>query len=425
MNLPVDLSQVSLGKVRDELARQGVTELSEVAENLQAVMTYLHQVNPFAFHIFTERGIDAQAKMVSQDVEASQECILWAHNVYLGLNRHPKVIERAAEALRTYGTGCGASPPIAGLSAVHAEVARRVASMTGQEKAILFPTGFTANLGALSALPGRDDLVLMDRECHASMFQGVTLSGAKWLAFRHNDLADLEQMLEAHRAQHPNVFVIVETAYSMSGDLGPIKELVALKKKHRFYLFVDEAHTFGFYGENGRGYCHQLGVLDQVDFVTSTFSKATASIGGFVSGKAALCSVIEVGAKSYLAQACFPPADAAVILACLDEIEREPAHAAALHENNRYMRQRLTQAGFDLGTSQSPVIPIRIADLTRLNLMASRLCAEGIFAQPITEPIVLAGQSRLRFIVTARHTRQQIDRTVDALARHARGLELL
>ncbi|HEX7045755.1 MAG TPA: aminotransferase class I/II-fold pyridoxal phosphate-dependent enzyme [Burkholderiales bacterium] len=415
---------LALGSVREALSRRGLRALDEVATGVEAALARLAAIHPWAFHLHVQRGADATARVVAAS-GAERECILWTHNIYLGLNREPRVIERTLRALETYGTGAGASPPVGGLTGLHDALARRLAQMLGKESALLFSTGYAANLSALSALPARGDLVLLDRESHASMLQGAALSGARWMVFRHNDLADLEQMLAREAGRHPNVYVAVESAYSMSGDLCPLVELVALKRRYGFRLYVDEAHTFGFYGTKGRGYCEEQGVLDEVDFITSTFSKATAALGGFVAGKASHCTLLALSARSYLAQACFPPALAATVLAALDEIETNPALAATLHANNRYMRRRLTDAGFDLGTSRSPIIPIRVADVATLYELAARLAQDGVFAQPITEPGVSPGESRLRFVVTARHTRAQIDITVDALVRHARALGLL
>ncbi len=415
---------LALGSVREALRKRGTLELDEAAAAVEAALQRLSAIHPWAFHLHLQRGADATARVVAAS-GAERDCILWTHNVYLGLNREPSVIEKTIRALETYGTGAGASPPVGGFTGIHDALARRLARMLGKETALLFSTGYAANVSALSGLPARGDLVLLDRECHASMFQGAALSGAKWMAFRHNDLADLEQMLARDARNHPNIFVAVESAYSMSGDLCPLAELMALKRRHGFRLYVDEAHTFGFYGTKGRGYCDEQGVLAEVDFVTSTLSKATAALGGFIAGKASHCTLLELSAHSYLAQACFPPALAATVLAALDEIETNEALAAALHANNRYMRRRLTEAGFDLGTSRSPIIPIRVADVATLYELAARLADDGVFAQPITEPGVSRGQSRLRFVVTARHTRAQIDTTVDALVRHARALGLL
>jgi glycine C-acetyltransferase len=415
---------LALGSVREALNKRGTLELDQVAAAAEAALDRLSAIHPWAFHLHLQRGADSTARIIAGP-GPERDCILWTHNVYLGLNREPRVIEKTIRALETYGTGAGASPPVGGFTAIHDLLARRLAAMLGKERALLFSTGYAANVSALSGLPGRGDLVLLDRECHASMFQGTALSGAKWMVFRHNDLADLEQMIEREARHYPNVFVGVESAYSMSGDLCPLAELVSLKRRYGLRLYVDEAHTFGFYGTNGRGYCDEQGVLDEVDFVTSTFSKATAALGGFVAGKASHCTLLELSARSYLAQACFPPAIAATVLASLDEIETNETLAATLHANNRYMRRRLTEAGFDLGTGKSPIIPIRVADIATLYELAARLADDGVFAQPITEPVVSRGESRLRFVVTTRHTRAQIDFTVEALVRHARALGLL
>lgn len=420
---PPDLP-LALGSVREALARRGTRTLDEVAAAVEAAVQRLCAIHPWAFHLHLPGGADATAQVENARGEV-RDCILWTHNMYLGLNREPRVIEKTARALEAYGTGAGASPPVGGFTGPHAALARRLAQMLGKERAVLCATGYAANVSALSGLPARGDLVLLDRESHASLLQGAALSGARWMAFRHNDLDDLARMLEREAGNHPNVYVAVESAYSMSGDLCPLADLVALKRRHGFRLYVDEAHTFGFYGAGGRGYCAEQGVLDEVDFVAATFSKATAALGGFVAGRASHCTLLELSARSFLAQACFPPALAATVLAALDEIETNEALAQTLHANNRYMRRRLAEAGFDLGASESPIIPIRVADVAALYELAARLAADGVFAQPITEPGVARGESRLRFVVTARHTRAQIDFTVDALARHARALGLL
>lgn len=415
---------LALGSVREALNKRGTVQLDDVAAAVEAALQRLCEIHPWAFHLHTQGGADATARIVAES-GMERDCILWTHNVYLGLNREPAVIEQTVRALQTYGTGAGASPPVGGFAGIHDLLARRLANIFGKEKALLFSTGYAANVSALSGLPARGDLVLLDRECHASMFQGAALSGAKWMAFRHNDLGDLEHMLAREPGRHANVYVAVESAYSMSGDLCPLAGMMSLKRRYGFRLYVDEAHTFGFYGTKGRGYCDEQGVLEEVDFITSTFSKATAALGGCVAGKASHCTLLELSARSYLAQACFPPAQAATVLAALDEIETNQALAATLHANNRYMRRRLVEAGFDLGTSRSPIIPIRVADVATLYELAARLAHDGVFAQPITEPGVGRGDSRLRFIVTARHTRAQIDTTVDALIRHAGALGLL
>jgi glycine C-acetyltransferase len=414
-----------LGQVRGEMARRGVTDIALVADELQRIKEEQARAHLFASDLFTEEGSNAIAQIVSGTTGESRECIVWSLNLYLGLNRNPRVLAKVQDAVGRFGTGAGTSPPSGGMSRLHNQLERRIASLVGKEKALVFSTGYAANLGALSALPGPKDLVLLDRESHSSMFDGVKLSGKKWLVFNHNDVDDLAMKLERYAPHHENVFVAVEGAYSMSGDLAPLKEIAALKQKHRFYLYVDEAHTFGFYGERGAGWCAESGVTDQVDFIMSTFSKATASIGGFVACAEKYATLLQATSTPYIFQACLPPSDAAAILAALDEIEHDPSHAKALHDNNAYMRGELAARGFDLGTSRSPVIPVYVPDLEKLYRLCAQIYLEGIFTVPVVYPAVGANEGRLRFIVNAHHTREQIDRTVAVLTRHAQALGVL
>lgn len=414
-----------LGQVRAEMQRGGVTDVAQVAAEMQRLRDEQAQLRLFAPDLYTEAGSDTVAAIVSGTTGERRECIVWSLNLYLGLNREPRVIERTREAVTRFGTGCGTSAPSGGLNALHRAIETRVAKMVSKPSAILFPTGYSANLGALSALPGPKDLILLDREAHASMFDGARLSGRKWLAFQHNDVDDLESKLRRYGPHHENVFVVVESAYSMSGDLCPLREIAALKRAHPFFLYVDEAHTFGFYGEGGRGYCHEQGVSDDVDFIMSTFSKSTASMGGFFAAESKYCTLLQATATPYIFQACLTPPDAATILAALDEIEGEPSHARRLHENNRYMRQRLLAEGFNLGGSRSPVIPVYVPDVEKLYKLCAHLHLDGIFSVPVVYPAVGAHEGRIRFIVNAHHTREQIDRTVAALSLHARKLGVL
>lgn len=414
-----------LGQVRADMQRQGVTDVAAVAEEVHRVRTEQAMAQLCGSDLHTEVGSDTVAEIVSCATGQRRECVVWSLNLYLGLNREPRVIEKTRDAIARYGTGCGTSAPSGGLNTMHREIEARVARMVSKPAAILFPTGYSANVGALSALPGPKDLVLLDREAHASMFDGVRLSGRKWLAFQHNDVSDLASKLERYSPHHENVFVVVESAYSMSGDLAPLREIAALKRAHRFFLYVDEAHTFGFYGEGGRGYCHELGVSDDVDFIMSTFSKSTASMGGFFAGEAKYCSLLQSTATPYIFQACLTPPDAATILASLDEIEGDPSHARRLHENNAYMRRRLVREGFDLGASRSPVVPVYVPDIERLYRLCAHLQYEGIFSVPVVYPAVGLHEGRIRFIVNSHHTREQIDRTVEALGSYGRALGVI
>lgn len=414
-----------LGQVRTEMARAGITDVAAVAAELHRIKEEQALAHMFSADLHTERGSDTVASIVSGTTGEKRECIVWSLNLYLGLNRNPRVIEKTRAATLEYGTGCGTSAPSGGLNTMHREIEHRVAKMVGKERAILFPTGYTANLGALSALAGPKDLILLDRESHSSMIDGVKLGGKKWLAFKHNDVEDLADKLRKYSPHHENVFVVIESAYSMSGDLAPLREIAALKKEFKFYLYLDEAHTFGFYGEGGGGWAKECGVTDQVDFIMSTFSKATASAGGFFASDAQFCTLLQATATPYIFQACMSPPDAATILGSLDEIESDPGIIRSLHEKNAEMRNKLIAEGFDLGTSQSPVIPVYVPDLEKLYGLCARLYMNGVYSVPVVFPAVGVNEGRIRFIVNAAHTSAQIDRTVKVLAENARALGIL
>jgi glycine C-acetyltransferase len=411
-----------IGQLRAALRRDGVTDLREIADAHLAVKQEQADNLLFTSDLYTAEGSDTEGCILSASVEGEYPCILWSLNLYLGLNREPRVIAATRAATERFGTGSGTSAASGGLNAMHQEIAATISQMVGKAETMLFPTGYTANLGALSTLPGPKDLLLMDAECHASMFDGAKMSGRTYLTFRHNDVADLARKLDRAQGRHDNVIVVVESAYSMSGDLAPLVEIAALKDDHDFLLYVDEAHTFGFYGSQGQGWCHVQGVSDRVDFIMSTLSKATASAGGFVATSERFCALLRATSSSYIFQACFTPPNAATILASLDEIRFHAPHRRRLHANNARMRAALKAEGFDLGTSASPIIPVYVPDISKLYRLTSLLQADGVFSVPVTYPAVRPNEGRIRFIVNARHTSAQIDQTVATLAAHARTL---
>lgn len=410
-------SSMAIGYLMKQLHDLGITDFDAIAEKVSQLKALQIEENLWGYDRYTETGSAAAAKVITQADGQARDCVLWCLNHYLGLNRNPKVIERARTALSTFGTGCGTSAMSGGMSSLHKEVERKIGAMLGKEKALLFPTGYTANLGALSSLPGKRDLILFDHESHASIIDGCKLSRRDWLAFGHNDPDNLEAKLKRFQGKYENIFVVVESAYSMSGDLAPLKEFVALKRKYKFMLYVDEAHSFGLYGDRGQGYCHEAGVIDEVDFIMSTLSKSTASIGGFIAGKQKHCDLLQVTAGAYIFQACLTPADAATILASLDELSENDSHRKALHEKNAYFRTHLLKAGFNLGESASPIVPIYIPELEKLYAFVKRLFEDGVFSIPVTYPAVKVNEGRIRFIVNASHTYEQIDFTLSALTR--------
>lgn len=414
----------SMGEVLTYLKKNNISDLDERARYIQNFIDQENMHTGYEYDRYMEYGASNYSNVVTEYSGDKKQCILWCVNHYLSLNRNPRIIEKACDTMRQFGTGCGTSAASCGMSSLHKQIEKKIAKFVGKEKAILFPTGFTTNLAAISYIAGKNDLILFDRESHSSIINGLKLSEAKWVPFKHNNVKDLEAKLSKYRASYQNVFVIVESAYSMSGDLAPLKEIAALKKIHNFYLYVDEAHTFGIYGEQGQGYCFEQGVTEDVDFIMSTLSKSTASIGGFVAANEKYCSLLK-WSDPYVFQACIPPADASVILSCLEEIEQNPWMLKKLHQKNQYMRELLTSKGFNLGSSQSPIIPIFIEDHNKLRMVARELYQEGVYSTPICFPAVKVHEGRIRLILNLAHTTEQIHYTVDALERICKKHEVI
>ncbi|MGE4169626.1 MAG: aminotransferase class I/II-fold pyridoxal phosphate-dependent enzyme [Candidatus Margulisiibacteriota bacterium] len=389
--------------------------LNEIATELTKHKNTQIQEGLFSQNFFTVSGSSVEGIVQDPNTGAQKNAILWCINHYTGLNRDPRVIQAAQKALAQYGTSAGTSAMSCGHNSLHKHLEIKLASLVGKEDALYFPTGYSTNLGAISGLATKKDLIIFDRESHASIIDGIRLSGATFLSFRHNDVNDLEKKLSSIKDQFLNVFVVVESAYSMSGDLAPLQAICELKKQFKFFLYVDEAHTFGFYGQRGAGLCSELGVTEQVDFLMSTLSKATASVGGFIACAKKFRALLEWAANAYIFQAACSPADTAAVIASLEILEKDSSITKRLHQNNIYMRTLLLESGFELGHSKSPVIPIFIDNEEALLKASQSLLNAGIFTVSVVYPAVKRGNGRLRFIVTANHTFQQIEKTVQKL----------
>ncbi len=419
--------QVSLPLLllKQQLHHQGINNFEEIARALHHQKNLQDLSGVYSTDRYTVNGSNAEGLVVSPYTGKEVNCILWCLNHYTGLNRNPNVIEKVCDAVKKFGTGCGTSAMSGGMNSLHKLLEVKLARLVGKEQAIVFPTGYTTNLGVISALPGKNDLIIFDREAHSSIIDGVKLSRRKFISFKHNSTDDLEKKLSKYQDKYENIIVIVESAYSMSGNLAPLRKIVALKQKYNFYLYVDEAHTFGIYGKNGAGYCQELGISEQVDFIMSTLSKSTASIGGFVACKKEFTELIKWNANSFLFQACLTPGDAAAILGSLDEIKHNPSLLTGLHEKNQYMRQELLEMGYDLGASQSPIIPVYIPDSKVLCEFNKELFEAGIFSVSVVYPAVKPNEGRIRFILNASHSYEQIDKTLSVLEKLGKKYRLI
>lgn len=422
---PPDIfDSIQIGLVRKRCLDSGIGEISAIADKYHAIKSAQSQSGVWCYDNYTDTGSNSHGLIKSDAHGGKRDCIVWPINHYLGLNRHPKVLTAAEVALKKYGTGCGTSAMSGGHCDLHKLLEQRLATWLGKEAALLFPTGYSANIGAISGLLKiPSTLVLFDRECHASIIDGVKLSGAKYMPFRHNDPEDLSRKLNRLSSQYKNVFVIVESVYSMSGEEAPLLDFCKLKEKHSFYLFVDEAHSFGLLPE--RTLTSKLGLTEQVDFVMTTLSKSTGSIGGVVATTRAFKTYLQVEANAYLFQAAIPPADAAAILAAMDVIEESPEIIASLWSKVAYMRTGLRQLGFDIGSGTSPIIPVYIRDSDTLLKMGQDMFYEGVFTTSVTYPVVKHSEVRFRFILNDSHSYDQIDSTLAVLEKLGRRYGIL
>jgi len=363
----------------------------------------------------------------AQDPEVTmadgRKLVMLGSNNYLGLTNHPAVKEAAAAALARYGTGCAGSRLLNGSLDLHERLEAALARFLRREAAITFSTGFQVNLGTLSCLLGRHDVAILDALDHACILDGCRLGFGKIYKFKHNDMASLEAKLSAVPEGRGRL-IVVDGVYSMEGDLAPLPEIVALKKRFAARLMVDDAHGLGVLGENGRGTAEHFSVEGEVDLVMGTFSKSLAAIGGFVAGDAEVIDYVRHTARSAVFSAALPPASAAAALAALEIVEREPERRKQLWEATAYMKRELSGLGFDTGNSESPVIPIVVGDDERALRMVRRLQEEGVFVNCVISPAVPEDRAMIRTSYMATHQRAHLDRALEAFARVGRELGL-
>ncbi len=353
-----------------------------------------------------------------------QKVVMLGSNNYLGLTSHPKVKEAAIKATEKYGTGSAGSRLLNGTLDIHVRLEERLASFMKRESAVVFSTGYGANVGALSCLLSRHDVALLDAMDHASILDGVRLGFGKSLKFRHNDAADLGKKL-SRVDPNKGKMIIVDGVFSMEGDVTPLPEIVEQKNKYGARLFVDEAHSLGVFGENGRGVCEHFGLEDEVDLVMGTFSKSLATVGGFIAGESVIIDYIKHSARAQIFTAALPPSAAAAVYAALDILEAEPERREKLWENTNYMLREIEGLGFETCGSSSPVISVLVGEDAQVWQMAKRLQEEGVFVNPVMTPAVPAGHGMIRTSYMATHSRDQLDLSLGALAKVGRELSII
>jgi glycine C-acetyltransferase len=345
-------------------------------------------------------------------------------NNYLGLTTHPKLRERALQAIREFGVGSGAVRPIAGTMAIHMALEAKLAEFKQVEAVVVFQSGFTANAGTVAAVLGKDDVIISDELNHASIIDGCRLSRAAIKVFPHKDVAAARRILEdLPRTQRK--LLITDGVFSMDGDLGALPELCDLAEEFGCIMMVDDAHASGVFGRNGRGTIDHFGLHGRVDIQVGTLSKAIGVLGGYVAGSRALIDFLYHRARPFLFSTSHPPAVAAACLAAIDVLLEEPELIDRLWENTRFFKNGLKALGFDTGLSESPITPVMVGDGAKAMELSDRLFQEGVFAQGIAFPTVPRGKARVRTIVTAEHTRDELQYALDAFAKVGRQLGLI
>lgn len=353
-----------------------------------------------------------------------RKMLMLGSNCYLELTSHPRVMERAADAIRTYGTGCAGSRLLNGTLPIHLELERRLAELVGKEAALVYPTGFQTNTGVISCLVQKGEYVVSDKLNHACIVDGAILSPGSFVRYAHNSMKDLARVLSKLPHTVPKL-IVTDGVFSMEGDIVDLPEVVRLARAHNARILVDDAHGIGVLGPGGAGTAAHFGLTEHVDLIMGTFSKSLAAIGGFVAGSERVINYLMHHSRPFIFSASASPASVAAVLAALDVMRDEPDRLVRLAENGRFMKEQLDLRGFDTGLSRTPIIPVVVGDLDRCFAIWRWLHENGIFVNPVVPPATPPGRCLIRVSVTADHTREQLLWAADRMVEAAREFGLL
>ena len=351
--------------------------------------------------------------------------LMFGSNAYTGLTNDERVIEAGVKAIRQYGSGCAGSRFLNGTLDMHVQLEKELAEFVGKDESLCFSTGFTVNSGVIPQLLTRNDFIICDDRDHASIVDGRRLSFAKALHYKHNDMKDLERCLR--RCPRNTVkLIVVDGVFSMEGDLAKLPEIIALKHKYpNTIVMVDEAHGLGVFGRQGRGVCDHFGLTDEVDLIMGTFSKSLASIGGFIAADKVIINYLRHTSRTYIFSASATPAATASALEALHIIQQEPERIAALWEVTNYALAKFREAGFEIGETESPIIPLYVRDLEKTFTVIKRAFDEGVFINAVIPPACAPQDTLVRFALMATHTKEQVDRAVAALTKVFKELDII
>ena len=350
--------------------------------------------------------------------------LMFGSNSYLGLTNHPKLKEGAIKAIEKYGTGCAGSRFLNGTLDIHIELEERLAKLVHKEAALVYATGFTVNSGVVPCITGREDYLIFDEFDHASIVEGKRLSFSKTLKYRHNDMDALEKLLK--RCDPDKLKVIVtDGVFSMEGDVAKLPRMVELSKKYNASIMVDEAHSLGVFGKTGAGVCEHFGASNDVDLIMGTFSKSLGTIGGFVASDEKIINYLKHNSRTLIFSASITPASTGCVLAALDVMEEETWRKDALWANTHRAKAGFLQAGFEIGPTETPIIPLYVRDNTKTFKLTRMLMDDGVFVNPVVSPAVRSEDSLIRYTLMATHTFDQIDESIEKISKAARMLEII
>lgn len=350
--------------------------------------------------------------------------LMFGSNSYLGLTNHPKLKEGAINAIKKYGTGCAGSRFLNGTLDIHIELEERLAKLVGKQGALVYATGFTANSGVIPCLAGREDYLIYDELDHASIIEGKRLAFSKVLKYKHNDMDALEKVLQ--RCEPDKVKVIVaDGVFSMEGDIAKLPKMVELSKKYNASLFIDEAHSLGVFGKTGAGICQHYNVTDDVDLIMGTFSKSLGTIGGFIASDNNIINYLKHNSRTLIFSASITPASTGCVLAALDVMAEETWRKDALWANTARAKEGFVNAGFEVGPTASPIIPLYVRDNEKTFRLTRVLMDDGVFVNPVVAPAVRPEDTLIRYSLMATHTFDQIDESVEKITRASKSLGII
>ena len=355
---------------------------------------------------------------------AGKTKVMMGSNNYLGLTHHPKVLAAAEAALHKYGSGCTGSRFLNGNLDLHEQLEAQLAEFFGKEACLVFSTGYQANLGLVSGLVGRGETVFLDKLDHASIVDGAKLSYGDVVRFNHGDLAGLDRKLSAE-GRSKGAMIVVDGVYSMEGDIADLPHLVPIAQKHGVALAVDDAHSVGVLGAGGAGTAQHFNMTAEVDLIVGTFSKSLASIGGFVAGDEYIIHYLKHHCRPLIFTAALPASNTAGVLAALEILRSEPERRVALWDNTKRLQEGLRSLGYDIGPSQTPIVPVLVGPLEKTFVFWRKLFDAGVFTNPVVPPAVPPSQCRLRTSLMATHTAEQIDFALDAFGQIGRALGVI